>query len=89
LPICKLKLEHKITESTVNSIVSGETIPQQLKKTYTQLVAFDYSSDILSHLCLSAEDQKGMLAAHGITATLRSKMVDWMIEVLSSYKMTE
>ncbi len=30
-----------------------------------------------------------MLASHGISATLRSKMVDWMIEVLSSYKMTE
>jgi len=30
-----------------------------------------------------------MLAQHSITSSLRSKMVDWMIEVLSSYKMTE
>jgi hypothetical protein len=30
-----------------------------------------------------------VLGTHGITANLRSKMVDWMIEVLSSYKMSE
>ena len=53
------------------------------------MITHDYSTDILSHLCLRAEDQKGLLAPHGISATLRSKMVDWMIEVLSSYKMSE
>ena len=30
-----------------------------------------------------------MLNNHSISASLRSKMVDWMIEVLSSYKMSE
>jgi hypothetical protein len=30
-----------------------------------------------------------MLLRHEISSSLRSKMVDWMIEVLSSYKMTE
>lgn len=30
-----------------------------------------------------------MLADHEITSALRAKMIDWMIEVLSSYKMTE
>jgi hypothetical protein len=30
-----------------------------------------------------------MLLKHEISSSLRSKMVDWMIEVLSSYKMSE
>jgi hypothetical protein len=30
-----------------------------------------------------------MLLHHEITSSLRSKMIDWMIEVLSSYKMSE
>ena len=64
-------------------------MPELLKRTYTQLITVDYSTDILSHLCVRAEDQKGLLASHGISASLRSKMVDWMIEVLSSYKMSE
>lgn len=29
------------------------------------------------------------LAKHNIPVNLRAKMVDWMIEVLSSYKCTE
>ena len=32
---------------------------------------------------------EAFLGKHAITPHLRSKMVDWMIEVLSSYKMSE
>ncbi|CAM5999187.1 unnamed protein product [Sphagnum balticum] len=53
------------------------------------MVVQDYSKDILGRLCEQAADCKGFLSEHAITAGLRSKMVDWMIEVLSSYKMTE
>jgi hypothetical protein len=93
VPICKLKLEHKISETTnftsVSSLTSKVSLGEQLKKTYTSLIRKDYSSDILSHLCESAEGQAGLLLRHGISSSLRSKMVDWMIEVLSSYKMSE
>jgi hypothetical protein len=53
------------------------------------LIADDYSSEILDHLICQSKSLKGYLSNHGITSALRSKMVDWMIEVLSSYKMTE
>ena len=29
------------------------------------------------------------LAHHSISKSLRAKMIDWMVEVLSSYKMSE
>lgn len=38
---------------------------------------------------MRSKNQKELLNAHAISASLRSKMVDWMIEVLSSYKMSE
>ena len=53
------------------------------------MIAKDYSEEILNHISSSAPIQKDMLNNHSITSSLRSKMVDWMIEVLSSYKMSE
>lgn len=38
---------------------------------------------------MRSERQDGVLSRHDITSGLRSKMVDWMIEVLSSYRMSE
>lgn len=43
----------------------------------------------MSHLISKDETLTDALASHQITAHLRAKMVDWMIEVLSSYKMSE
>ena len=40
-------------------------------------------------MCSKALPLDSFLKRHTITPTLRSKMVDWMIEVLSSYKMSE
>ena len=53
------------------------------------MIRKEYSTDILNHLCASSPNQTNILANHGIGSSLRSKMVDWMIEVLSSYKMSE
>ena len=44
---------------------------------------------ILRHLCETSSHSKDFLLSHDITPQLRSKMIDWMIEVLSSYKMNE
>lgn len=52
-------------------------------------MARDYSDDILGHICQRAEKQEGTLVRHEISSGLRAKMVDWMIEVLSSYRMSE
>ena len=83
-----LKLAHRASQSTQASGVTT-SLPQALKQTYSQLIQEDYSDDILRRLCQVVKPRSGILSRHGITASLRSKMVDWMIEVLSSYKMSE
>lgn len=82
-----LKLIHKASQSTHAS--QATTLqPPPLKAQYSLLVQEDYSEDILGRLCQAAAARPGILSRHTITASLRSKMVDWMIEVLSSYKMS-
>lgn len=63
--------------------------PLDLKKQYSQQTGEHYSSLILRHLCDTSSPSKDFLLTHDITPQLRSKMIDWMIEVLSSYKMNE
>ena len=76
-------------QSSLPSTQSSVDFPLQLKQTYSMMIAKDYSEEILTHISSSAPTQKDMLNNHNITSSLRSKMVDWMIEVLSSYKMSE
>ena len=90
ISLCQLRMDKKMSENTtIHSSASLLPFPEQLKKTYSSMVAKDYSNDILSHISSNNENQKKILQSHSITAMLRSKMVDWMIEVLSSYKMSE
>jgi cyclin B len=56
---------------------------------FSKLAQRDYSSDILNVIINRSEDVNEALQNHMITPNLRAKMVDWMIEVLSSYKMSE
>jgi hypothetical protein len=88
---CKLKMQHKISETTncTTAPVPKQTLAEELKSVYTQIICRDYSTDILTHLCESSTNEGDILGKHGINSSLRSKMIDWMIEVLSSYKMSE
>jgi len=55
IPLCQPKLEHRISESTtssttpntINTLLRRDSMPEQLKKTYTQMIVKDYSSDII------------------------------------------
>ena len=94
LPACQVpKLEHKVSETTTatitHNLLKKDSHGEQLKKTYSLLAANDYSADIMNYLCVNSASSHGFLTKHAITPNLRSKMIDWMIEVLSSYKMTE
>lgn len=78
------KLECKVSESTsaatiVSSYLKKDNLPDILKKTYSLLVAKDYSNDIMTYLCKKSTTTQGFLDKHAITPSLRSKMVDWMI----------
>jgi hypothetical protein len=50
-----------------------------------------YSDDILDYIKLRETQTTPVMCLdkHNIPANLRAKMVDWMIEVLASYKCTE
>ena len=81
-------------ENIVSSIVIDpkeelKLFDKNLKNEYSQQIKKDYSSDILLHLISKDVPLSDALKEHSITANLRAKMVDWMIEVLSSYKMSE
>lgn len=66
-----------------------DKIQMNLKKAYSWLVRKDYSTSILQTLVDRSSDISEALRDHLITHQLRAKMVDWMIQVLSSYKMSE
>lgn len=66
-----------------------DKIQMNLKKAYSWLVRKDYSTSILQTLADRSSDISEALRDHLITHQLRAKMVDWMIQVLSSYKMSE
>ena len=66
-----------------------DSFAQDLKRVYSEQIAEDYSFDILSYLKQTDPRLDNFLGSHSITKSLRAKMVDWMIEVLSSYKMSE
>lgn len=70
-------------------MLKEELPPIDIKKQYSKQTGEHYSKTIINHLCHQSRDCKNFLSKHDITPHLRSKMVDWMIEVLSSYKMNE
>ena len=49
----------------------------------------DYSNDIFEYISGKELGLESFMTHHKISTSLRAKMVDWMIEVLSSYKMSE
>lgn len=46
----------------------------------------DYSTDFLNNMLRSTRDASRFLERHEVTGQLRAKMIDWMVEVFSSYK---
>lgn len=54
----------------------------------TDFVLKDYQDSIIRHMKKRDKETKAneSLKNHSITKMLRAKMIDWMIEVLCSYK---
>lgn len=54
----------------------------------TDFVLKDYQDSIIRHMKKRDKETKSneSLKNHSITKMLRAKMIDWMIEVLCSYK---
>jgi hypothetical protein len=85
--ISSLNLENYIENinlSQINTITREEYL-QYL----TKLVRDEYSSGIISSLISEEKENEKFLSSHKISERLRTQMVDWMIEVLSSYHCDE
>lgn len=87
----KLGLHKQTSQNSTDfgSIIDVEDYGLQLKRHYSQQVASDYADDIFQSISSAQLNTQACLSSHTISPTLRSRMVDWMIEVLSSYKMSE
>lgn len=73
-----------ITLSKANNVPVDE-----YRSLYTKIVREDYSSSIITSLLSEEEENLNFLSSHNITEKMRTRMVDWMIEVLTNYHCEE
>jgi hypothetical protein len=79
-----LNLENYLTN--VNIIKNNKQIPRdEYRELLSKMVRDDYANSIIETLLEDEEINENYLFNHKITERMRSRMVDWMIEVLSNY----
>jgi cyclin-A len=78
-------------EFSTNTTTSVEEPKYCYKTLENKNLLNTYSGEILDYIMVKEKDSTPVnsLIKHNIPVNLRAKMVDWMIEVLSSYKCTE
>ena len=59
------------------------------REMFSKYVRDDYSNAIINTLLADEEQNENYLNSHKITERMRTRMVDWMIEVLSNYHCDE
>ena len=59
------------------------------REMFSKYVRDDYSNSILQSLLEDEKVNENFLNIHKITERMRTRMVDWMIEVLSNYHCDE
>ena len=100
-----LENEHDSPEKTTNAIQSSLNIENLLtnislskknkfdlddyREMFSKYVRDDYSNAIINSLMSDEEENTNYLSSHKITERMRTRMVDWMIEVLSNYRCDE
>ena len=100
-----LENEHDSPEKTTNAIQSSLNIenlltnislskknkfdPDDYREMFSKYVRDDYSNAIINSLMSDEEENTNYLSSHKITERMRTRMVDWMIEVLSNYRCDE
>ena len=75
-----LLINTKITENKSNIIEKDD-----YREMFSKYVRDDYSNSILESLLRDDFVNKNFLEIHKITPRMRTRMADWMIEVLSNY----
>lgn len=82
-----LNLENLNTN--INLKTTNTFSKDEYREMFTKYVRDDYSSSIISSLLNDEQLNENFLVHHKITERMRTRMVDWMIEVLSNYHCDE
>ena len=85
--LSSLNLENLLININVNSKNKIET--DEYRAMYSKYVRDDYSNSIIKSLLEDEQINENYLDNHKITERMRTRMVDWMIEVLSNYHCDE
>ncbi|CAD8127951.1 unnamed protein product [Paramecium sonneborni] len=85
-PLVFCKPEQKVQVKTISSPQKKSTEKRSQSKELSNLI-LNYSEPILEYFQeLNIQSPKNSLQNHSINANLRAKMIDWIVEVVSSYK---
>ena len=82
-----LNLENLLTN--INLGKKNKIDTEDYREMFSKYVRDDYSNSILKSLLEDEKTNEEFLNIHNITERMRTRMVDWMIEVLSNYHCDE
>jgi cyclin B len=85
--VSSLNLENLLINISFNSKNKIET--DEYREMFSKYVRDDYSNSIIKSLLEDEQINENYLNNHKITERMRTRMVDWMIEVLSNYHCDE
>jgi Cyclin, N-terminal domain len=73
-----------------NITISKENPPkfsnEEYRRMFTRMIRKDLGKSIIQNLFAEEESIEDFLASHKVTERMRTRMIDWMIEVLTNYK---
>ena len=82
-----LNLENLIVNVSLSKKNKIDT--DDYREMFSKYVRDDYSNSILQSLLEDEQVNENFLNSHKITERMRTRMIDWMIEVLSNYRCDE
>lgn len=85
--VSSLNLENLLININFNNKNNIET--EEYREMFSKYVRDDYSNSIIKSLLEDEQINENYLNNHKITERMRTRMVDWMIEVLSNYHCDE
>ena len=86
-PKSSLNLENLLVN--INLSKKNKIDTDDYREMFSKYVRDDYSNSILQSLLEDEQVNENFLSSHKITERMRTRMVDWMIEVLSNYHCDE
>lgn len=88
--LCESNLNENYSLNLENNLINKEFNPKfdndEYRRMYTKLLRNEYSNQILDNLFEEEEIIVDCLNNHKVTERMRTRMIDWMIEVFTNYK---